>query len=377
MALVTGTRYIDSDTANVYPDVSNSLTMISPSEIPFLDVIRRNERAKVVGTTHSWLERSLRPLDSAVADSGDLANTTDPVTFNVTAGHGGYFRVGDLIKVENETMLVTVISTNDITVSRGYGGSTPASHAGTPAVRIISPISLTDAAVGEARTSIHALKSNYCQIYEASVKTTSTWQAIKKYVEQDDFAAQISDELKIAWMTIERTGLEGRGVAPDPSASIKGSAEGVLTTISTNAYAKSGAYLIEDYILNAIQDAWTAGGRPDTIFANSFQKRRMNQFLDSMRQTTRIDRIAGSVVDTYTCDFGTLDIVLARSMPTDTVLIIEKGRIKFGFLTDHELKVKDIPPATGLVDVSQLLAQYTFECRNENAHAKITGLATS
>jgi hypothetical protein len=103
----------------------------------------------------------------------------------------------------------------------------------------------------------------------------------------------------------------------------------------------------------------------------------MNKFLDSMRMTTRTDRIAGAVVDTYSSDFGTVNIVLDRNMPTDTVLVIDAKRIGFGPLRDHALKVIDIPQTTGLVSTKQLYGQYTSETRQCKAHAKITGLSTS
>jgi hypothetical protein len=96
-----------------------------------------------------------------------------------------------------------------------------------------------------------------------------------------------------------------------------------------------------------------------------------------MRMTTREDRKAGVLVDTYTSDFGTADILLDRNMPADTVLLIEKGRIGFGPLRDHALGSAPVETSTRLKTAVQLVGQYTSEVRNEPAHAKITGLATS
>jgi hypothetical protein len=153
--------------------------------------------------------------------------------------------------------------------------------------------------------------------------------------------------------------------------------DGILVRISTNVYAKGGAALTEEFILQALNDSWNQGGDIDTIVLNAFQKRQANKFLDSMRMTTRTDRIAGAIVDTYTSDFGTANIVLDRNMPTDTVLLIEKGRIGFGPLRDHSLSAAPVETSTRLKDAVQIIGQYTSETRNEKAHAKITGLATS
>ncbi|MBI4899001.1 MAG: DUF5309 family protein [Actinobacteria bacterium] len=187
--------------------------------------------------------------------------------------------------------------------------------------------------------------------------------------------AQLARSLKIAWINWERALLYGRKVAP--SSGVASAMDGILVRITTNAYAKSGAYLTEDFVLQMLQDSWAAGGSIDTLALGAFQKRQANKFLDSQRMTTRTDRIAGSVIDTYTSDFGTCDIVLDRNMPTDTVLGIEKSRIGFGPLTDHALRAAPVETSTGTKKAMQILGQYTSETRNENAHGKITGLATS
>ena len=78
--------------------------------------------------------------------SGELANTTDPVTFEIDNGHEKY-RVGDYIRVENEILRVEgtyddnpvtdlngntlpAIADNHIACSRGHFGSDAASHSG-------------------------------------------------------------------------------------------------------------------------------------------------------------------------------------------------------------------------------------------------------
>ena len=75
--------------------------------------------------------------------SGELANTTDPVVFELDNGHEKY-RVGDKLRVENEIIRVegtydnnptaSTVADNHIVVSRAWNGSTAASHSGTPDV---------------------------------------------------------------------------------------------------------------------------------------------------------------------------------------------------------------------------------------------------
>ena len=80
----------------------------------------------VIGST--TFEFDVISTDTGVnVSGGDLNNTTDPVNVTIT-GHG--LSVGAMIRVESEFMVVTVvIDANNVTVSRGASGSTPATHA--------------------------------------------------------------------------------------------------------------------------------------------------------------------------------------------------------------------------------------------------------
>jgi len=386
MAIITTTRFSDSDTYNIGIDMSDTLYMISPFDVPLLQLIGKDSLANpCTAVKHEWLEDELRGLDSTIVTLGELSGTGAVTTSTCTAGHGLKFRINDIVEITSaagvELVRLTSAMTTDTftiaaTTGRGYGNSgTGLSHTGLPTLRIIGNVNLQDAAVGGARTTTKTTRVNYTQIFESAVVVTSTLQAIKKYVEQDEMAAQMERELRLMWIQMERALISGKYVAP--TATVPGALAGIIPTTTSNAYAKAGAYLTEEFVLQALNDIWAAGATPTTIVSGAFQRRQMNKFLDSMRLTTRTDRVAGSVVDTYTSTFGTVDLLLDRNMPTDTVIVIDKARIGFGPLRDHALKVVEIPQTTALKNTKQLYGQYTAELRNQAAHAKITGLATS
>lgn len=380
MAVVSGTRYTYTDTANNAIDMSETLAMISPYDVPLLTIIGKDTLSKpATAVKHEWLEDSLRPLDTAVATVGELTGTGAVTTTTVTAGTGAYLAAGDVIQVDSELMLINSVSTDTIAIlagGRGYGGSTAAAHLTLAPVRTIGTVSLQGGAVGPARTTTKTGLFNYTQIYNSSVTITSTQRSTNKWTgPSNELARRLDDETKVAWQIWERSLLSGRKVAP--AAATASAMDGILPRISTNAYAKAGAALVEDYILQMMQDAWAAGGRITHLFLNAFQKRQANKFLDSYRETTRTDRVAGVVVDTYTSDFGTCDIVLDRNLPTDTVLGVTKDKIGFGPLQGNALRAVHLPDTTALAETWQVVGEYTAEVRNEAAHGKITGLATS
>lgn len=379
MAVITGARYGFSDTSNVAIDMSDTLGMISPFDVPLLQRIGKDSlKTPCVATKHEWLEDVLRPLDTLLATQGDFSGTVAVTTAVVTAGQGTYLRAGDIIKIDSELCLINSMSTDTISIlvgGRGYGGSTAAAHTAGSVIRIIGNVNVQDAAQGASRTTTKTGLFNYTQIYEDTVVVTSTAQAIKKWVEQNEMSAQLMRALRVAWIQQERTLIDGRKVAP--SAGVASAMDGILPRISTNAYAKAGALLTEEFILQAMNDSYTAGGQIDLIVCNSFQKRQINKILDSQRMTNLNQTQAGVLVSSYESDFGTAEILLDRNIPTDTVLLLQTERIGFGPLRDHALSAAPVETSTRLKDAVQIIGQYTSETRNENAHAKITGLATS
>ena len=134
-------------------------TMLMPGETfspPIRSVIRTGEtdgtesKVQMLGTavdnkslTNDGLESGTKILHSNVSayiDGSGLASGTTATTFNVDDNAGspaaavGFFRVGDLIRIENEILEVTAIAANtgteaQLTVKRGVHGSTAATHA--------------------------------------------------------------------------------------------------------------------------------------------------------------------------------------------------------------------------------------------------------
>lgn len=88
--------------------------------------------------------------DATTVSGTGLANTTDPVTFNVTSGavFDG-LSVPFVLICESEQLFVTNIATNAVTVTRGYDGTTPASHADTTAIKQYIDEATTQFAVGD------------------------------------------------------------------------------------------------------------------------------------------------------------------------------------------------------------------------------------
>ena len=67
--------------------------------------------------------------ETAVADStANLNEDLDATEVVVTVTDGSLFAAGDVIRIDGEEMIITSIATNDLTVTRGTGGTAGAIH---------------------------------------------------------------------------------------------------------------------------------------------------------------------------------------------------------------------------------------------------------
>ena len=232
MAVVQGTNTTYVDTANIAIDMSPTFEFLDPWETPVLNLIGPNSLPGVVSKKHEWLEGAMRPIDGNLAADAGLDNTTDPVTFTVATGQGEYIVAGDIIQVDSEYLHVTtcVPSTESVTVTRGYGTTTPASHADAAEWKLIGHSVLETADLGTVRNSTKTGLYNYIQTWESPIAITSTEQVIKKYVQQNVYAAAVSEETKAFWKLLNRTLIRGKQVAP--TATVAGAMDGIITRIS-------------------------------------------------------------------------------------------------------------------------------------------------
>jgi hypothetical protein len=374
VAVIQGQRFTYSDTVNEAIDISAALDILKPTDVPLLTRVGKNSLrdGPAEAVKHEWLEDDLRGQTSAVQNNPLAAGG---VTLNVTTGDGVKFRANDILKIEDELVRVTSIATDALTITRGWAGSTDASHAQFVVVTLMGPALPQGSDVGEARTTTKVGLFNYTQIFEEVVKVSATSQSTRKYTRQNDAEYQIENHLTILGTNMEKTLLFGRKAAP--AANSPGTMDGITPRLSTNVYDKAAAALTQTMLEDAMQDVWNAGGSVATIVANATQKRRINTFLDPYRQADYSNERLGNTITRYVTDFGTVDILLDRWMPANEVLIIDADKIGFGPLQGRTLGVTKLPPKSREYDVWQISGEYTAEVRLEKSHARIKNLATT
>jgi len=364
-------------------DVSDLVGIISPYETPLLDALgdpMRDARS----THHEWLEDELLPNKDAVNDStfSDPASDTDFVVDN-----GNRFRVGDQIQVDGseELMLVTAISTNTLTVARGYAGTTPENLADDQVVNILGNAALEGSDKPAARFTNRTRCSNYTQIFTAAVEVSGTDMAASQLGLADELDYQKQERLRELIRDLENTVINGGQPSSNPQGgdSVRRSMKGIVQHLSTNVFHTgdsgfpSGTGLDEAKINYVLRKIWeSSNGNVDLILVGGYQKRQVNAFCSDSRTYGANDTTFTDMLSIYESDFGVCRIVTTRWLPQDAALLLDSSRVSVLPLAGRSFHFKPLASG-GDYECGEIIGEYTLELKNEAANGLIRDLSTS
>ncbi|MEX0775201.1 MAG: DUF5309 family protein [Phycisphaeraceae bacterium] len=367
-------------------DVADIVSLVSPFETPLLDHLGDPQRA-AQSTVHEWLEDALLPNIDAIDDAA-ISNPATETNFDVA--HGDRFRVGDQIQLAGagEVMLVTAVSTDTLTVTRGYGGTTAQAIVTGAALRILGNAALEGDDRPAPRATNRSRLANYTQIFTAGVEVSGTQVAVHKLGVRDEVEYQKAERLRELLRDLENCVINGVAPAANPqgSATVRRSMKGIVPFLATNVFVSdAGGFpggdgdesdqLSETQINAALRAIWEqSSGSVDTLVVNGYQKRRINSFITSGRRYGATDTRYRDLVGVYESDFGVCRVVLSRWVPADAVLLLDSSRASVLPLAGRSFHYKPQSDG-GDRSTGQLIGEYTLELRNENAHGVIRGLA--
>jgi len=366
-------------------DVSDIVSIVSPYETPLLDHLGDAARA-ATSTYHEWLEDELLPNTDTIDDT-DWTDPSADETFGVD--HADYFRVGDQVRPDGsgELLLVKGVDTQagTITVDRGYGGTTPEDLSDGQALHILGNAALEGDDAPSVRFTNRVRKGNWTQIFTAALRVSGSDLAVRRVAVSDELDYQKQERLRELLRDLENTVVNGAAPAADAqgSGTVRRTMKGIIPAVTTNVYQPNvdgfpaDADLTEAQLNLALRLVWEqASSRIDTIVVNGYQKRRINSFITSSRSYGAGEATYRDLVSVYESDFGVCRVVLCRSMPADTVLLIDSSRVDALPLAGRSFHYKPLA-STGDYEAGEVIGEYTLEFRNENAHGLITGLDIS
>ncbi|MBZ0135668.1 MAG: DUF5309 domain-containing protein [Planctomycetes bacterium] len=358
-------------------DVSDLVGLISPFDTPLLDAIG-SPRYAAKSTRHEWFEDQLNPNYSAINNGAGY----DDDDTSIVVDDGGVFRVGDLVKLagSDEVMQVTGVSTNTLTVSRGYGGSTAAPVVDGQRMDVIGHAALEGEDAAPAAYRARVRKENYSQIFTETVTISGSMDAVGLHAVEREFDYQVIQRLRELMRSLEQTVICGYKAAANPqgSTAVRRTMGGLLQFVTGVVEDKSAAVLTEDILNASLRNVWARGGRPNAIVCNGFQKRKISSFIQSSRRYEPESAALRNVVDVYESDFGVQRVVLSRWVPADKILLLDLDKLQVMPLQGRSFFVKPLAES-GDFRKAQLIGEYTLEIQNggDGGHGVITNLATS
>lgn len=396
-----GQVYSFSDTVTTRRSIANFISLITPQDVPCISYFGTNNQSKFKmldfpNNKYAWLEDTLRPRSATLNEAMDTTETG----MDVAAGHGLRFKVGDVWKFDTtkELILVTAVTTGSDTVTtiiRNWNGSDGGTQ-GTASAGVNNSTTLSylynarfEGADSDPSTWVTPSEvNNYSQIFQQEIKVSGSEQdATTRYGISDMYEYQLKKFLGGAgsgggkqgragdlMIDLENTFFNGQKI--QRTSTVVGAMGGFNSFVTTNVLSNSGTarVLTQSILEGHLQTIWQAGGMPDVIICNAFQKRLISSFYASSVRTERTERTGGVVINTIETEFGNYDLMLNRRADTDKIYIAQRDKVGWVTLRDwfvHPLAI------TGDFRKDEILGEFGFVVMNETAHGIIKDLTTS
>ena len=362
--------------ATVAEDVSDDISMISPSETPLLDALAQAPMESK-NVLHEWLEESLGP--NTIATSAIVND--DATGFLVHDGSGGattsVLQVGAVLKnlTTGEYVQIDGTSGNTITVTRGFGSTSAATITANSTWYLVGDAALEGADVVGDISMPRVRKTNYCQIFKKDIIVSGTVQAVNHLGGIDDeYEHQRMARLRESIRDLEKTVIQGiLSGNTIGTASAARSMKGLWEAITTNATTATTISTIET-LEGVIESAWSRGAEDlDLIIVDSVKKRQLASLQDAR---VRVDQASGEL-DTFHKDisfidttFGRHKVLRSRWMPSNSAIITSSQRVRVVPLSGRSFAHSEVS-RTGDAKKGMVVGEYTLEVRNEEGMAKI------
>ena len=380
---VQGLRYSFTDGPLDKRGISDAIFMLDWEEIPLLALLgmdsatQKFQLVNPMARTIEVIEDAMRSFTTTL----DADSLTADTTLDVQAGDGILFRSGDIIKVDDELMLVTAVSTDELTVTRGWGGTTAHDMVDTDPVLIVTNAVAEGADYRQGTTTLTTQWSNYTQIISEAVTITGTDQVVAKYgISVDELEYHASKLFNnggragVIARYLAQTFYHGQKqvrAAGTPVSTMGGFNSRLSEIPASNKVALSGGALTKAAIHTVIRGIRQNNGNPDIMVCNAWAMEMINSFYEGNIRTTRDETVGGSEITQIMTPHGRVNVVYDWLCPTTEIYFIDRERVGW-----HALRPFETTPTIELGDRAgmQVLGEYTFLMTNPEGHGKISGM---
>ncbi len=227
------------------------------------------------------------------------------------------------------------------------------------------------------------LLGNFTQIMSKGIHVTGTQEVVAKHGGiTSEIAYQLQKKIKelafdcekaiITQSTLNPGSMGNQTTGASPIARQFG---GLPYWIVTNVFDNAGAQrpLTFDLINSALETTWSMGGKPSILLVSPRNKRIISTFTagNTKYMEGNKERKLTQVISVLETDFGVLQCLTDRWMPTDTVYGLSPEYIKKAFL--RNFKPINLPKQND-AERKNIYGEWTIEMRAEKAHFAIKDL---
>lgn len=285
----------------------------------------------VEDTVFYWNEETLN-ADTVESDTSISSAAT---SFALTSGHGGRVHIGDLLKVVDEeakleVMQVTDISTDTVTVTRGYNSTSATTHVDASTFAVI-PAYQEGSDFGTGSATAPSVRSNSTQIMFAKDLLITRSQLQRKMatvaLDVDRQLASRAKELKRYWTTACLYSIISG--TPAGSDSVYRTMKGMAEWITGNGVVDSDNEAISLAVLNSVNvQIVDLGEYVDTLLIGPDLVDGINTISASNRRLVESDTTVGYVANKVVLGQGNeVDVVVDARVATGDAFLYTKDAV--------------------------------------------------
>lgn len=361
-------------TVGIKLDFEDVIYLLSPFDVPLQGTSDNSGRSTLATGTCveklvQWEDETLLTQRSALfGNGGSITNVA--TTLIITTGDGIKFDTGDVILIDAEYIRITSVATDTLTVVRGYGGSTAASHNDGAVVVGVGQTLPEGSDPNAARSIDRNNRSNFTQIFGPwQVQTSGTEDAIQKYgLASTEFDHQVGNRMKEMAVTMEQALLYGLKFEDTGN---RWRTFGGIDFWTTTNVDSTTTTLTESALLAQLQACYDAGGAPDRIVVGSKQKRVISNINQTQIRYANQDDLRGQIVEAYDSDFGRQSVILDRWCRTANLYIFNRDQAEVDTLRPMQFEML---AKTGDSTKGQVVQEKTFKFRRQSHAAKFNAL---
>jgi hypothetical protein len=319
-----------------------------------------------------------RPIFAVLANGGTVASGA--TSFVVTDASS--FMVGDVLESPaGEAILITAdpnTSSNTLTVTKGYAGTTAASIADGLTLNLVGNTRTGGDVIQTGISRTPVLVEQYFQTFQFPYQVSGALESATDFALPPGMASYLGRDRAYAIQqcadSVETSSYYGFGVKNVATATrpMQIGLRSLITTNKTLSPVNAGAYMPSDLVRDAVQPIFAAGGRPDVMLVSTDWMNALVHWGFPLQRFTMPTNALGVAIDIFRAPFlNDIDIIPCPLMRAGNV---------FTFTSDELMMATKRPMfdkprgSRGDAFEGDVIAEFAVELHNQQHHSYVSGV---